>query len=239
MIGTAIGLLLWALFCGGCGVSTSGEGLLGGAESPQAYIQLKQEILSERDSLALRYVQTGDAAVLASAKLLLRQRLEEDLIPSWYGTVWDYNGTSEVPREGMIACGYFVSTLLRDAGFKLERYRLAQQASLHIVQSLAPKEFRWDWSHISLEELKKRMAKLETGFYVVGMDNHVGLLFLDESKELWFMHSSFLDPGTVVRELATESAALGISNRYVIGYLETDWLLGKWLGKEKVVTVGA
>jgi hypothetical protein len=45
--------------------------------------------------------------------------------------------TSETPGRGEIACGYFVSTVLRDAGFGVERVRLAQQASERIVRTLS------------------------------------------------------------------------------------------------------
>ena len=162
-------MLFWALFCGGCGVDTAGKGLMGGAESPEAYVELKAEVEAERDSMAALYAAGGEEQVQA-AKLLLRERLERDLIPSWYGTEWDFNGITETPREGLIACGYFVSTVLRDAGYRLERYKLAQQASLHIVQSLSPSEYRKDWSGIEPDGLSDRMSEMAEGFYVVGLE---------------------------------------------------------------------
>lgn len=237
MIGISLSLLMWAMFCGGCGVESAGQGLLGGADSPEAYVELKSEVAEERDSLAALYAAGEEKVHLEAARLLIRERLERDLIPSWYGTVWDYNGISETPREGLIACGYFVSTLLRDVGYSLERYKLAQQASLNIVKSLSPKGHRWDWSGIEPDGLADRMKEKAEGFYVVGLDNHVGFMLVDGEGESWFLHSSYLDPGTVVREKVRESAALELSNRYVVGYLESDWLLKKWLKKEKIATV--
>ncbi|WMJ72126.1 hypothetical protein RCC89_02925 [Cytophagaceae bacterium ABcell3] len=38
--------------------------------------------------------------------------LVNKLIPYWYGTKWDFEGHTDVPGKGEIACGYFVSTTL-------------------------------------------------------------------------------------------------------------------------------
>ena len=53
----------------------------------------------------------------------------DSIFPAWMGTNWDFNGTSNVPKQGEIACGYFVSTTLKHVGFNLNRYKLAQQAA--------------------------------------------------------------------------------------------------------------
>lgn len=53
----------------------------------------------------------------------------EEIIAYLIGTKWDYNRTTEIPRTGSIACEYFVTTVLRDAGVRLSRSKLAQLAS--------------------------------------------------------------------------------------------------------------
>jgi hypothetical protein len=35
----------------------------------------------------------------------------ETIIPAWIGTGWDFNGITEKPQQGSIACGYFVTTI--------------------------------------------------------------------------------------------------------------------------------
>ncbi len=210
-----------------------------GAATPGDYTEMKANILHEQARLQCEFAAAGTdgkAEIRNQARTYVFKELEDNLIPSWYGTEWDFNGISETPREGQIACGYFVSTLLRDAGFKLERYRLAQQAALYIVRSLAPAEDRLDWSGLSTVELAEKMKAQRSGFYVVGLDNHVGFLLLDAQKELWFLHSSYGDPAVVVREKAVESPVLSWSNRFVMGFLETDWLVEKWLRGEKITT---
>src|ERR1700741_5295000 len=55
--------------------------------------------------------------------------LRDSLLPCWYGTPWGFYGTTEEPGQGTIACGYFVTTVLRDAGCSLQRIKLAQYPS--------------------------------------------------------------------------------------------------------------
>src|SRR5215212_694349 len=33
----------------------------------------------------------------------------DSIIPYWIGTKWNFNGITEVPQKGSIACGYFVT----------------------------------------------------------------------------------------------------------------------------------
>jgi len=40
----------------------------------------------------------------------LERYLVEEIFPAWSGTPWDFNGISQTPGEGEIACGYFVSS---------------------------------------------------------------------------------------------------------------------------------
>ncbi|WP_225432174.1 hypothetical protein, partial [Limosilactobacillus reuteri] len=47
-----------------------------------------------------------------------------DLFSHWKNTAWDFNGTSTVPGEGSIACGFFVTTLLQDMDLNINRRKL-------------------------------------------------------------------------------------------------------------------
>ena len=62
--------------------------------------------------------------------------MTDSVFPYWMGTKWDFNGISNVPGQGMIACGYFVSTTLKHVGFNLNRYKLAQQAASKVIHVL-------------------------------------------------------------------------------------------------------
>ena len=73
--------------------------------------------------------------VIKQAKAYLFHELTMEIFPSWYGTKWDFNGTTQVPQEGYIACGYFVITTLRDLGLKVPRVKWAQAASETMILS--------------------------------------------------------------------------------------------------------
>ena len=240
MLGISFSLLISLFHLMSCDPAAPRNGMFPRDISEADYKVMKSELRSERDSLRGVYNRLPEEekdSFLDSCQVLMTDHLENDLIPCWYGTEWDFNGISQVPGEGMIACGYFVSTLLRDLGCDLERYKLAQQASLNIVKSLAPKDHRRDWSGITTVTLTERIQAMDQGFYVVGLDNHVGFILHDDDGSVWFIHSSYMDPVAVVREKATESDPLAASNRYVLGYLGTDWLVKKWLLTEKIATV--
>src|SRR5678815_5098001 len=78
------------------------------------YKQVIAKLEAERVALGLRY-QAANAAqkadVVAQARTLVTRTIYSEIFPSWYGTAWDFNGTTEVPQQGKIACGYFVSTV--------------------------------------------------------------------------------------------------------------------------------
>src|SRR5262249_4067776 len=101
------------------------------------YRAVLAKLEAERAKLGLRYQQSAGAAeraeVVAQARSIVTESIFKEIFPAWYGTPWDFYGTTEVPQQGKIACGYFVSTVLRDAGWRVQRVRLAQQASENIV----------------------------------------------------------------------------------------------------------
>lgn len=161
--------------------------------------------------------------------------LLNDIIPHWYGTEWDFNGYTSVPNKGVIACGYFVSTTLEHVGIKINRYHLAQQAGLNEAKSLALSEdnYRTIWGLDSLETIMKR--DYEDGLYFVGLDNHVGYLYM-KNKELYFIHSNYIED-KVMLEKAIYAPAFQ-SNIYVIAELSTnELLLERWRKGETVPVI--
>jgi hypothetical protein len=190
-------------------------------------LELQQDYQEAHGRLARR-------VVLERARSELSRALVEDMFPPWFGTRWDFNGTSETPGEGFIACGYFVTTLLRDAGFRVQRIRLAQQASEQIVTSLAPPERTWRFRSRSIEEVLEGIRAQGEGLYVVGLDYHVGFL-VHRGDAMDFCHSSFLDTAVVACEPAATSAGMA-STYYVIGDVLTDSMLERWLQGRAIPT---
>lgn len=156
------------------------------------------------------------------------------IIPYWYGTEWDFNGYTAVPNDGVIACGYFVSTTLMHLGVKLDRYKLAQQAGLNEAKSLAILEDKYEtiWG---IDKLKIALTdRYKDGIYFVGLDNHVGFLYIKKGAP-YFIHSNYIED-RVMMEPALEALAFQ-SNIYVVAELSTnEALLDKWR-KGEIVTV--
>ncbi len=108
----------------------------------------------------------------------LENYLINEIIPHWYGTPWDFNGYTNIPNEGVIACGYFVSTTLLHAGIQINRYHLAQQAGLNEAKSLAIEDKNYETIY-GIEQLKVALQeRYEDGLYFVGLDSHVGYLLI-------------------------------------------------------------
>jgi hypothetical protein len=169
------------------------------------------------------------ATIIADAKKMTRVQKDslllvavyEKLFPYWSGTRWGFNGTTEIPGEGQIACGYFVTTVLRDCGIKLERERLAQLASEEMMKELLDEKNIQRYSKTDIKTFIAEVKKGGNQLYLLGLDNHVGFLVC-EKGECFFIHSSGRYPWCVVKENAEESIAVQKSNYRVTGCLTTD-----------------
>ncbi|MEL6134855.1 MAG: hypothetical protein AAFR59_15960 [Bacteroidota bacterium] len=157
----------------------------------------------------------------------LYHALTDSIFPYWYGTAWDFNGITETPRKGKIACGYFVSTTLRDLGIPLNRYRLAQKASSEIVQDLCDdKQIHTFRSRQNL--LQHLKEKPLNGLFVIGLSYHVGFI-VKQGEDLFFIHANYTGDQLTVKEKFEESAALQHSDVFVLGdLLESKSFLDRW-----------
>lgn len=208
------------------GASTS-AGALGEIAARRARYR---EALSSAQSAAAR------GSVLREAARYLEDVLIDVVLPRWDGTPWSFSGTSTTPRMGSIACGYFVTTTLEEAGLRVERRRLAQQAAEDIIRTLAPPEAIQRFSDVPVEKFVAAVAARGEGLYVVGLDNHVGFL-IARSGEVLFHHSSYVGSTAVVREEAAASSPLAASRYRVIGKLFTkDDVVEAWIQGASIPT---
>lgn len=152
--------------------------------------------------------------------------MADSIFPFWYGTEWDFNGTTNAPGSGYIACGYFVSTTLKHSGIELNRYKLAQKAASDIVQQTCLKSSaKW---HNSLDHLETYLEEHGEGLYVLGLDYHVGFVLRENGKN-YFIHSDYFNGKVTREELGSSTAALS-SGRYYLGSLSGNRpLLEEWL----------
>lgn len=208
---------------------------------PKTYAVLTAELQRWRKDLAKRHSAARTEAerkiVESDARVMLEQVLPA-LMRCWLGTRWDFNGTADGPGGGGIACGYFVATVLRDAGFQLNRYQLAQQPSENILRSFLPKascdlSIGKDYAVFASD-----LEKAAPGIYLIGLDTHVGFLVVREDG-FRMIHSSGSRPWCVVDESRADAHVLQKSNWRMLGNLTGDAaVLKRWLRAEKISVRG-
>jgi len=193
------------------------------------YIRTKQQIEDKRVVYAALYEKASDQqkrdSVLNQASAYFTKALLNEIIPYWYGTEWDFNGYTDIPNEGEIACGYFVSTTLKHMGLQLNRYKMAQQASKLEVESIAIQKNKVIF--FGQEELSKHIKNLSEGLYIVGLDNHVGYLYKHKGLS-YFVHSSYVTDRVMI-EYTNTSEAFPSSLYYLAPITANKELLEKWL----------
>ncbi|MBL8916450.1 MAG: hypothetical protein JNM17_37470 [Archangium sp.] len=199
----------------------------------ESYEAARTALEAKRVELAAQWKKTPKQTRAVARKAVL-EYLDQSAFPAWKGTPWEFYGTSTTPGQGTIACGYFVTTVLEQAGFKIERVWLAQQASAVLVNTLAHGT-KVEWLHPSdnadaVVQIKKHFK--ESQLVVIGFDYHVGLLRM-EGDEVRFCHSSFIEPASVTCEDPVPSGAFA-SKLYVVGDVLNDALLDDWLNARAV-----
>jgi hypothetical protein len=133
----------------------------------------------------------------------------------WIGTPWTFNGTTRIPQTESIACGYFVTNVLTDYGFKIDRTYLAQQASSVMIKKLCT-DIHYFSDRKKLEDYIHGKEKRQV--YIVGLDFHTGFI-TRENLDTYFIHSSYIKNKGVTKEPTSASLALNASKTYMIGTL--------------------
>lgn len=210
------------------------------APDPARYEALASELERWRGQLAERHRKAATPqqrqAVESEARLLLETALPS-LMRCWIGTGWDFNGTAAKPGNGKIACGYFVSTVLRDAGFKVNRYRLAQQASSNIIHSFVPRDDITLAVNQAYDTFVGNLIQQEPGIYLCGLDTHVAFI-VKTDDDFRFIHSSGSKPWTVVDESRDGAGVLQKSNWRMLGNLTaSEHAIRTWLKGQPVKVV--
>jgi hypothetical protein len=203
----------------------------------QPYAEVLADLSARRGALATRWLQPGvdRDAIRDEARAVVLQALTRQLLPAWYGTPWEFYGATRTPRSGSIACGYLVSTVLADAGFRVERVRMAQQPAEYIVKTLVPSRRTWRFRSRPVSEVVERVKREGEGLYLVGLDYHVGFLWNDGTR-VSMCHASYLGTAEVLCEDALTSPAM-LSRYHVVGRLLEEAMLDAWLEGRALPTV--
>jgi hypothetical protein len=206
------------------------------------YAVLMAEMDRWREDFSMRHAKARTAGereiVESDARLFLEETLPA-MMRCWLGTPWDFHGTAEGPGKGKIACGYFVATVLRDAGFRVDRYKLAQQASENIMRSFIGKDACSLTVGQSYDAFADRLAESAPGVYIVGLDTHVAFVVVEKSG-FRFIHSSGSAPWCVVDEGRDEAEVLKKSKWRMLGNFTGDpGVVRSWLKGGRIQVKGA
>lgn len=199
-------------------------------ETPYA-VQLS-ELEKERTELGNQYKLANrkeKSIIISKAKSIFVDHLSNRIFPYWYGTKWNFYGTTQTPQEGKIACGYFVTTTLEAAHFPLDRNSLACMASEEMIKKLTDDKHISHLSNTSIDVFLDEIKKKGKGLYIVGLDKHTGFI-LSDSTGIYFIHSGGQYPCHVRKDKAENSNSLINSKYKVVGKIsDDDHFILKWL----------
>lgn len=198
----------------------------GAGQAPRAYTDLVARIEVERRKFAEQGADRHGTG-LDDARRYLVTQMTDSILPAWYGTPWDFNGTTRIPGAGAIACGYFVNTTLQDAGFRIPRIRWSQLAAEPMIRKLAPQAR--SFSNASVADVQHWLIAQGDGVFVVGLDNHVGFITLSKGHAR-FVHSNYYQPRIGVMAECLDGPNPFAASRYrVIGKLFSDEMTRAWI----------
>jgi hypothetical protein len=202
-------------------------------DSTKTYSQAKAGITAIRSGLEPGQISDDSLSALFTALLV------HEIIPRWYGTPWDFNGYTAVPNQGVIACGYFVSTTLLHMGINVNRYKMAQQLPIHEAQTVACGTEVMEVSNNTVEENITELDSLaRNGIYFLGLDgSHVGYL-LKHNDQLFLIHANYIGDSGVTIEPIAESLAFSGFRRFYLAEISTNpILMEKWISGAAVLVV--
>lgn len=202
------------------------------------YDELRERIQEKQKRFTIEFPTVDKAhqtGLISLARNYISTTLCDSVWSHWYGTSWDFYGTTETPGKGKIACGYFITTTLKHMGYNIDRVTLAQQAASVIITTMCGKGKTKIIGNNDRNALQDYILKQKDGVFICGLDNHVGFI-QKKGKKVYFVHSSGLSGQLkVMKEELLESKAINYSNAYYVGdLLANETNLIKWIKNEKI-----
>ena len=198
----------------------------------KSYEELLKEIEESRKLFWIKYIHADTPAkkeCVDEVKKFWINTITNDLYNEWKNTPWDYNGTTVKPRQGSIACGFFVVTILQDMGLKVNRTNLSVCPSSQMMKSLVPLQQLKNISYLSYSSFNEKLKEYGSGVYIIGLDFHTGFI-VNDGKENWFIHSNYIGRAGVTKETVLNSDALKSSKtRWVVSLTDDKDFLQRWM----------
>lgn len=207
------------------------------AAAPVEFAATQAAIEAERVRLAGRYAgastQAARAAVRAEARGYVYAAIVREIFPAWMGMPWGLgpNSTANRPHApGMtVACGYFVSGVLENAGLRVPRFKYAQAPALAVQRTLSEDVHRY--FSVPGEVLAAKIAALGEGLYIIGLNNHIGFVVVDAAG-VHLVHASYTDGQVVIDEPLATARAIANSREkgyFVSPVLQDERTIDLWL----------
>ncbi|MFI5204787.1 MAG: hypothetical protein ACHQF2_09855 [Flavobacteriales bacterium] len=216
---TILPSLLFSLAIIGCG---------GDAENKKP----NTETLSEEDfqknyvAMVKRIQAAPKKTTIEKIPAYLETCLRDSMFEYWYGTRWGFYGTSPKPRQGKIACGYFVTTTLKHLGLNINHIYLAQQASSVLIKEVCDKNSIKIFTNSRFEKMLAYVKQYPGQIFIVGLDNHVGYM-VKQKDDMYFVHSGGGRPLCVIKEKAEIANHLQWSKYHMVGHINfAHWAKG-------------
>ena len=195
------------------------------------YVALIKNIDQDRNNTRIDFYKSSRGtknSILQNVREYLFDKLVNEILPSWYGTPWDFYGQTEMPGKGKIACGYFVTHTLSDLGFNIPKKKWAQLASENMIKLFSNNKIK-RFSNAPISVIEEYIKKSGEGVYLVGLDSHVGYIVYKDDK-IKFVHSNYYQPEIGVMSENIEGwNPLNDSKYRVIGKLFSDEMIINWI----------
>jgi hypothetical protein len=212
-------------------------GILGGR---YAYIRTKYPIILENNDLKriefsaaykLSKTKEDKEIIIDQVRNYLNEILPANIFPAWYGTPWSFNGNAQYPLNGSIACGSFVENVLKNVGFQIDR-RMSSQPSEYIIKNMCDENDIARFSNASIKSFNNEIQNMGDGIYLVGLDNHVGFLYIRKGNYKFVHSHGYL---FVLSEIPSLSPTLRMSKYRVVGKLFSNKMIEQWLYSKKII----
>ncbi|MBN2716260.1 MAG: hypothetical protein JXX14_10425 [Deltaproteobacteria bacterium] len=221
------------------------------ADALREFEHTQREVAQTRQVLLKKYRKaknnTERQAVLDEGERFIAKQFYTKIAPAWMGTPW----TMAVINDGLkpdaraphekdkgVSCSWFVVSVLENLGLRIGNPSgFAGTIAIHLQRSLSPqkKDLR-RFFHKTPAQLREQMIRWGNGLYIIGLNCHIGFLYVD-GDNVTFIHSSYTAPYKVVMEPIEASDAIALSEAagYVVSALFKDnRLIHHWLTGTRV-----
>ena len=107
---------------------------------------------------------------------------------------------------------------------------MSAQPSEYIIKNFVKDRDIERYSNISIKTFNKEIRSLGEGIYCIGLDSHVGFLYILDGKYRFVHSHGYL---FVLSEIPSLSPILRMSKYRVVGKLFDDEMITRWLHGEK------